>query len=220
MITPLFSTPLGKYEIEENLIKETRENILRYLSDSCKDPEGFFSGVSQNYQFKIAENFCKSDNYLTYQTYDDLKLFESFKPLVDRILWDVEWYFDETCIEAEAVEITSMWANIYKPGGDNNEHHHPNSFLSGVVVIDDDIGDCLRFYDPRHANYVMIPSGGSPFWERCYDEKYPPGTHIIFPSWLQHRPFQYTGKNPYRITIAYNLMLRGDTGEWGYHIKY
>jgi len=52
MITPLFSTPLGKYEIEENLIKETRENILRYLSDSCKDPEGFFSGVSQNYNLR------------------------------------------------------------------------------------------------------------------------------------------------------------------------
>jgi len=98
MIETLFSTPLGKYEIEENLIKETRENILRYLSDSCKDPEGFFSGVSQNYQFKIAENFCKADSYLTYQTYDDLRLFESFKPLVDRVLMDVEWYFDETCI--------------------------------------------------------------------------------------------------------------------------
>ena len=220
MIKDLFPTPLGIYQIEENLIKDARENILRYLSDSCKDPEGFFSGVGQNYQFKIAENFCKSGNYLTYQTYDDLKYFDSFKPLVEAICRRVESYFSDINIEVEEYEITSMWANIYKPGGDNNEHTHPNSFISGVVVIDDDESNSLKFFDPRPQNYIIMPKGRSMYYDRSYSEEFKAGTNLIFPSWLQHRPFPYFGNSQYRITLAYNIMIRGEAGEWGYHIKY
>lgn len=220
MIRNLFPTPLGVYFIDRSIIREARTNILNYLDQSCKDPEEFFRSVGQNYQFSIAQNFCKSSNYLTYQTYDDLKYFETFKPLVDSVCENIERYFKETEIEVEDYEITSMWANVYKPGGDNSEHTHPNSFLSGVVYIEDDSQETLKFFDPRVQNYVMVPKGISPYYERVHSGEYGTGVNLVFPSWLQHRPQPYTGPSQYRITLAYNVMLRGEAGYWGYHVRY
>ena len=136
---------------------------------------------------------------------------------------------DRTNIEVETFDISLMWANIYRLNGQNPEHFHPNSFLSGIICVEDPqtkahngvkmaLGG-TTFYAPNNQNYVITPSvkeEGSRYYSPTIRPELRDGMMIIFPSWLRHAASMYhpneIDKETFRMTMSFNVNIRGKVG--------
>ena len=112
------------------------------------------------------------------------------------------------------ISITSLWFNVSRPGYSHKNHVHPNNILSAVYYLrgDAEAGD-LVFDDPRPQANVLLPdvTESTEFNAHAFRVTPKPGQLIMFPSWLAHRVAVNRGKVE-RISISYNVMLRGDYG--------
>ena len=117
--------------------------------------------------------------------------------------------------QASALQIEyHTWFHITRKGGYQGVHNHPNAAWSGIYCVDPgDPGDpgsnsgAVRFHDPRTGSdmyrdptndHMQIPYRlGS--WQLTHS----PGKMLIFPSYLLHEIFPYTGSRP-RIVVAFN----------------
>ena len=123
-----------------------------------------------------------------------------------KYLTDLEYEFDE-------IEITSMWSNHLKPGQSHPPHTHSNNILSGVFYVEAEQTSGIIFTDPRPQAGVIQPDVTKQFVDNASVIKYDSATNrmILFPSWLQHYvPINETKSN--RISIAFNIMLKGKVG--------
>ena len=93
-------------------------------------------------------------------------------------------------------------------------HTHSNNFLSGVYYLE--VGDNaapIQFFDPRPQANILRPRN-TPNWKNCTMIQFNSvqGVGYIFPAWLQH---WVPPTNEERISISWNIILRGDYGEPG-----
>jgi len=211
-----FPVPINFFTISPDTTKQTLDVILSEMKTVCKDKKAADNVIS----------FCKTNDINTYQSKDDIYKNEKFNFLVDEIFDCAYTYCDNTNIDVENFEITMMWYNIYSKYGENGEHFHPNSFLSGIYVLKDDIMDKnfannipspgrTCFMNPIMQNFVMHPTakeGGSKYYTTNVMPQLTSGTLVLFPSWLRHSVTKHPGEQ-YRVTIAFNLMLRGKAGK-------
>jgi len=158
------------------------------------------------YGYNISRpNWQSTPDLHTQPTYSNLvkKINES----VQSILGDHKHYaFD-------GFHITGMWATLLKKNEMHRPHTHSNNILSGVFYVQSDVNSNIQFSDPRPQARVFEPyvhkftkSNSSSWWYPSLEN-----TMIIFPSWLQH----YVPVNPTtdRISISFNIMLKGKFGE-------
>ncbi len=114
----------------------------------------------------------------------------------------------------EDIGITSLWFNVSRPGYSHKNHVHPNNILSGVYYLrgDAEAGDIV-FDDPRPQANVIMPdvAEATEFNTHAFSVTPKPGQLVMFPSWLAHRVAINRG-NRERISISYNVMLRGNFG--------
>ena len=110
--------------------------------------------------------------------------------------------------------ITDCWANVCRKGESHRAHIHPNNVLSGVyyAAAPKGCGDIV-FDDPRAQAKVLIPDISEPTPLNTHEFRVEPvsGMLIMFPSWLTHR-VSLSQSAEDRISISFNLMLRGDIG--------
>ena len=149
-----------------------------------------------------------------HQSHDDLHKYQMFKPLVDEldlihdsILRKLEYEFDN-------IEITNMWSNHLYSGDSHPPHTHSNNFLSGVYYIEaKDNASPIQFFDPRPQANVLRPRN-IPNWKNSTMMQFDSvqGVGYIFPAWLQHWVPPTNGE---RISISWNIILRGAYGEPG-----
>ena len=110
--------------------------------------------------------------------------------------------------------ITSCWANVNRQGYSHRDHVHPNNLLSGVsyVKIPARSGSIV-FSDPRPQAHVLAPSVKE--YTNINSNEYrieaQAGRLVLFPSWLQHM-VETNQSNEERISIAFNVMLKGPVG--------
>lgn len=211
-----FPVPINFFTISPEITKQSLDVILSEMKTKCKDKKAADNVIS----------FCKTNDINTYQSSDDIYKNKKFNFLVDEIFDCAYTYCDNTNIDVENFEITMMWYNVYSKHGENGEHFHPNSFLSGIYVLKDDEVDKnfelnghvpgrTYFMNPIMQNFIMHPStkdGGSRYYTTNVVPLLTSGTLILFPSWLRHSVSKHPGKD-YRVTIAFNLMLRGKAGK-------
>ena len=142
------------------------------------------------------------------QTEDDLhKKLPSFKRKVFEI---TEKICRESKYRYDTLEITGMWANMLKKGDSHPPHTHSNNVLSGVYYLES--GAPIQFFDPRPQASVLHPNLEYTTFDNSSMMQFnsEKGIGLIFPSWLQH---WVPTTNKDRISISWNIILRGDYGQ-------
>ena len=151
----------------------------------------------------------QEDNLIV-QTTDDLskhipKFTKSIYKITEKICEKYEYLYDR-------LEFTGMWANKLKTGDIHPPHTHSNNIFSGVYYLEG--GSQIQFFDPRPQASVLHPNLKYTNFDNSgmigFDAE--KGTGLIFPSWLQH---WVTKTDKTRISISWNILLRGDYGQPG-----
>ena len=108
------------------------------------------------------------------------------------------------------LEITGMWANKLKKGDSHPPHTHSNNVFSGVYFLEQ--GSPIQFFDPRPQASVLHPNLEYTTFDNSSMMQFnsQKGVGLIFPSWLQH---WVPTTNKDRISISWNIILRGDYGQ-------
>ena len=110
--------------------------------------------------------------------------------------------------------ITGLWGNIGRHGDSLHDHTHPNNFLSGVLYVAvPQGGAATSFKDPRPQTRILRPRvlRDNPFNSTEFQYRGTPGTMLLWPAWLEHGVGP-NASNADRITVAFNLMIRGPLG--------
>ena len=150
------------------------------------------------------------ENNLIIQTTDDLyrhipKFTKEIYELTKKVCEQYSYQYDK-------LEFTGMWANKLEKGDVHPPHTHSNNLLSGVYYLQG--GSQIHFFDPRPQAWVLQPNTtGDNFHNTgMVGFNADNGTGLIFPSWLQH---WVTKTDKTRISISWNILLRGDYGQPG-----
>ncbi len=164
----------------------------------------------------VKESGNKKVQRLGSQENNQLHKIDTFKPLVDSILESSHDAMEDLGYVYNSLEITNMWANILKPNSSKSAHHphtHSNNFLSGTFYLQSSSDTSpIVFFDPRPQASILRPRKSKNNTlnadQMSFDSQI--GYGLIFPSWLQHWVPQTNGE---RISIAWNIIARGDYGE-------
>ena len=183
--------PTVAYKVKDVLSKESFENIKQCIVDSYE-----------------------SNPMSNWQSESSLHKWDEFKDLTKSIIDMGKYIFDDLKFVYEDFEITEMWANVSKKGEGHKVHTHLNNIFTGVFYIES--GANIRFLDPRPAANVLLPTMEEYNSENSNQCSFPSteNTMLLFPAWLQH----YVPRNrntDRRISISFNLMLKGMVGEKG-----
>ena len=150
----------------------------------------------------------------SWQSGGDLHGLPAFQPLAKIFGAATEGVLDFLKCQYERSEITDCWANIGQSGQTHQVHTHPNNFLSGVYYVraPKDCGDIV-FQDPRRQAVVLVPryTERNVFNASTHSLTPKEGTLIMFHSWFQHA-VETNRCGQERISIAFNVMLRGHMG--------
>lgn len=108
------------------------------------------------------------------------------------------------------------WFHVTRNGGFQSAHNHPNASWSAIYCVDP--GDAtapesgaVRFLDPRTgADMFRDPANSqlqTPYQLGPWQLSHKAGQMMVFPSYLLHEVFPYTGTRP-RIVVALNAWSR------------
>lgn len=108
------------------------------------------------------------------------------------------------------------WFHITHRGGFQGAHNHPNASWSAIYCVDP--GDstsahsgAVRFHDPRTGSDMYRDPANEnmqiPYRLGSWQLTHKPGQMLLFPSYLLHEIFPYTGERP-RIVVALNAWCR------------
>ena len=107
--------------------------------------------------------------------------------------------------------------NILKSGETHPPHTHSNNFISGVFYVQAENNNdtpAINFLDPRGQTCVLQPQQKEYTKDNGTLYFFPAKINrmVLFPSWLQHY-VPKNNSNDNRISIAFNVMLRGQVGQ-------
>ena len=175
----------------------------------------FDNVIDNNSLLQIRKDITSSYNQTTknWQSKANLHRNVLYDNLTHKVVENTKNVFDNLKYEYKGFNITDMWSNVLKPGETHRPHTHSNNILSGVFYVDAEQTSGIIFTDPRPQAGVIQPDVTQQFVDNASLIKYDSMTNrmILFPSWLQHYvPTNETNKN--RISIAFNVMLKGKVG--------
>jgi uncharacterized protein (TIGR02466 family) len=148
-----------------------------------------------------------------WQSRDDLHQDPALRPLLQLI--DEASRAVRSLLQVQCdLAVTGLWANVSNGGAALHEHTHPNNYLSGVFYASMPEGaGAIAFKDPRAQTRILRPRtlADNPLNSIEFEYAAAPGTLLMFPAWLEHcvRPSRAGAA---RITLAWNLMIRGPLG--------
>ena len=178
----------------------------------------FDNVIDNNSLLQIRKDITSSYNQTTknWQSKANLHRNKLYDKLTNKVVENTKKVFDSLHFEYQGFNITDMWSNVLKPGETHRPHTHSNNILSGVFYVDAEQTSGIMFTDPRPQAGVIQPDVTKQFVDNANVIKYDSSTNrmILFPSWLQH----YVPRNrntDRRISISFNLMLKGMVGEKG-----
>ena len=158
------------------------------------------------------------------QSDPNLHTLDEMQPFNEQIVEVMSTVIEQHAIHLEyAIEITSMWGNIQPPGHSFHRHSHHNNMFAGVYYVNEakniSIANVLRgfphilFWNPsRDRQLSPIRDMKHKFNRYNFPVKTSKDMLVIFPAWLEHE----VGENKTsedRISISFNIMLRGRFGE-------
>ena len=167
--------------------------------------------IPQNLMVDYIKDIRKNHMYHTDDILQNVTYFLNLKTV---ILNANRYHLKKLDYEYEHLEMTSMWANHLFAGDAHPPHTHSNNFLSGVYYLKSGKNTSpIQFFDPRPQANVLRPRNKPNILNSSmmqFDSVQ--GTGYIFPAWLQH---WVPPTSEERISIPWNIILRGDYGEPG-----
>ena len=167
--------------------------------------------IPHNLMEKHIKKIRKNHMYHTDDILQNVTYFLNLKTVILNANRD---YLKKLDYKYDHLEITGMWANYLNEGDSHPPHTHSNNFLSGVYYLEaKDNASPIQFFDPRPQANVLRPRNKPNILNSSmmqFDSVQ--GTGYIFPAWLQH---WVPPTNEERISISWNIILRGDYGEPG-----
>ena len=175
-----------------------------FYKDSTTSMKKYISDLWTNRQYE--------DNWQTKSA--DLHKQKEFKFFADLIILTSKRIIEQLDYKVEDITITDMWANVLKDTEHHPMHTHSNNFLSGTYYLQSDQGASILFHDPRPAADVIVPRKKEKNTLNSSLLSYASKTNraIFFPAWLPHWVQQNKSNNK-RISIAWNMQVKGQVGE-------
>jgi len=111
------------------------------------------------------------------------------------------------------------WFHVTRRGGFQSVHNHPNASWSAIYCVDpgdgaDPSSGIVRFHDPKNDSLMYRDPGNArlqpPYLLGAWQLTHRPGQLIVFPSYVLHEVFPYTGQRP-RIVVALNAWAQWRT---------
>ncbi len=176
--------------------------------------EHFFEG-SLKQELEYTKQIRFYPNMKNLISANDLHLKPELKRLAEFFNEKIKKYFETQSYIVNDFEILQCWANRSKANMDHHPHQHPNSFVSGVFYFNDGDGD-TEFYKEVLESDVVRPSASkhSIFNAKTFRVRPEFGKLVLFPSHLHHRVLVHQSESEDRITIAFNVFVRGVIGEF------
>lgn len=137
-------------------------------------------------------SWTKSQNFLNHPDLSDVR---------KEVLKCLEFFRSAEQHTCSNLEIVSSWANVLGQNEQIKGHVHPNSYISGVVHLNE--GSDFVINQPPSTDLYFINLGEG----KQENFKIQPGTLIVFPSNLNHGTWLHTSANP-RYSIAVNCLPR------------
>lgn len=164
------------------------EDIKKQLVPEIeKDLENNSSKIKNDWSCDVLSSFHFGDPDLLYN--NDLlmeAIWDAYNDCIDRLIID-GWLEENTDLRSS--NLSEIWYNIYKPGGNQEIHSHTPYEFSGIYILDDtEINGTVFWYESN-----TFPSGISPYMafnHPAYVDtemgKVGEGYIIIFPGSLPH----------------------------------
>ena len=177
--------------------------------------DDFYNSDTTAMKKYISDLWTDRDYDVNWQTKSaDLHKKKEFKKFTELVISTSKEILNILKYDVEDIVITDMWATVLKSAEHHPAHTHSNNFLSGTYYLHSDQGASIMFQDPRPAASVILPrikeSTIANATLLTYASKQ--NRAIIFPSWLPHWVKPNKSKNK-RISIAWNIQLKGQVGE-------
>jgi len=200
----LFPTTIHIYD--DVLEPKNMQVMLNYLKKNVMKSEYVTTMKDQN-------NNSGVDISQTWQSLPDLYKHPKFEKLTKKIIIFSKNYLDEMNWIYSNYQITDMWATINPPNGFHRPHIHSNNVLSGVYYLKSDVSSDIIFADPRPQAHIIEPEITNFQLNNSQNWHYPSVENrvILFPSFLSHH-VPVNQSNDDRISIAFNVMLKGKVG--------
>ncbi len=210
-----FAVPLAELRMEqpESLCGE----LLQLFLDCEKDPDKYRNEIRRNTQHGLFES--------------RFDLFQWENPAVQElarfchaaVFSVVANLTENTPDELERLRFDyHSWFHVTRAGGYQGIHNHQNASWSGIFCVD--AGDepeahpqsgVVRFIDPRPGAFMYMDAGNrrmkKPFNHGAVQVRHEAGKLLLFPSYIMHEIFPYTGERP-RVVVAFNCWVNA-TGE-------
>jgi uncharacterized protein (TIGR02466 family) len=203
-LVTIFPTPV--YIVKQEVELSTSE--LEYIR---------IEGGNPNYQKNLNKKHGHQFSHNTY-IFDNTKL-SSLKEFIEQ---NIAEYVNEVITpKNKELEfyITQSWVNVLKPGDVISDHYHGNSIISGVFYVSVAEDDAIIFYDfnARLKTRIETVPEKWHYWNGHQSSmKIENNVLLLFPSWLGHATEGNPGSNTDRISISFNVFVKGRLGETDY----
>ena len=197
MITNLFSTPLYRARLSDNIDQSELEASC--LSIAEDDEAG--------------QDWCEAEGFPGYTSYASLTdlpwrfpIFEEVKQALDGHVAEFAkaLHFD---LAEKALVLEDLWINILPEGGIHTAHIHPHSVISGTTYVAMPEGtSALKLEDPRLAMMMAAPPRlkDAPEHLRQFIYLQPDvGDVLLWESWLRHEVPMNMAEDD-RISVSFN----------------
>ncbi len=137
-------------------------------------------------------------------------LFGHIRQMLFRFIQGINAYSD-----AEMANIhldMHSWFHVTRNGGFQSAHTHPNASWSAIYCVDpgdseDPSSGIVRIHDPKNDSLMYMDPANArlqpPYRLGAWQLTHAAGQMVVFPSYLLHEVFPYTGQRP-RIVVALN----------------
>jgi uncharacterized protein (TIGR02466 family) len=206
-IVNIFPTPIYVAKRETKATTSELEDIKSIIE---KAKGGFREGSPLQTQAMGYVVASRKDTYIFHTKLNSLKEFceQNIATYVNEIISPKNLELD--------FYITQSWLNIVHPGDSHPVHCHTNSIISGIFYVSTVEYDAIQFYDPGSLmkNRTEIEMFKSTIWNAPIQNlDINENELILFPSWLGHGVTRNASTTTDRISIAFNVFVKGSIGD-------
>ena len=187
---------------------ECDENLIAKILPLVKEEGYKKTELRDGSLWKLSKNYT-SNSYNT-----TLHKQKEYAELIDWIYKCINEFKEDLKLQCEKFTITQCWSNCAEYGKQHHEHVHPNSFLSGILYLNNTdakttfVGNNIWNYFYKNDSNIRVTDP----LNILHREDCVAGKLILFPSNIVHMvPENSSTSN--RYTISFNAFPSGQIGD-------
>ena len=164
----------------------------------------------------VAISSSPTDNSKSINTF--LHKEERYKELINWIYKCINEFKEDLQLQCEKFTITQCWLNSTMYGQSHHPHLHPNSFLSGVLYLNNSdvktlfVGDSSWIFFNDKNKILQVAPLKNPGLSIIHEEDSVECTLILFPSNIVHQTSPSCSFSNTRYTLSFNAFPSGKIG--------